>query len=123
MAINQLQYLKEYFKLIPAAFHERCKGSHRSPKRMNFRKTSILVMIFRKEIKKRGEVISDLKNFIVNLVRFGPVCEKIAIYFPKKGGRGQRPFGNFPKIHPLCIYLRCVYLYIFVYLYIMDICI
>ena len=58
-------------------------------------------MIFRKNIKKGGGVISDLKNFVANLVRFGPVWKKIAIFFSEKGagGGGQGPFGNFPEIH------------------------
>ena len=30
-----------------------------------------------------GAVISDLKNFIANLVLVQPVCGKIAMYFPK----------------------------------------
>ena len=63
-------------------------------------KTPILVMIFRKNVKKGG-VISNLKNLVANLVRFGPVWKKIATFFPEKGAGwgGQRPFGNFPEIH------------------------
>ena len=48
--------------------------------------------------------MSVLKNFIANLVRGQPVCGKNRnIFFQKRGGGGaggQRPFGNFPKIHP-----------------------
>ena len=53
-------------------------------------KTPILVMIFRKNIKKGG-VISDLKNFIANLVLVQPVWEKNRnIFFRKRGGGGGR---------------------------------
>ena len=55
---------------------------------------------FPEKASKRGGVISDLKNFIANLVLVQPVCGKIAIFFSEKGaGGGQRSFGNFPKIH------------------------
>ena len=51
--------------------------------------------------KKRGGVISDLKNFIANLVPVQPVCGKNRNeIFRKRGGGGQRPFVNFPEIHP-----------------------
>ena len=55
---------------------------------------------FPEKRQKGGGVISDLKIFIANLVRFGPVWKKIAIFFSEKGagGGGQRPFGNFPEI-------------------------
>ena len=45
-------------------------------------------MIFRKNVKKGGWVISDLKNFVANLVRFGPVWKKIATFFSEKGAGG-----------------------------------
>ena len=49
---------------------------------------------------RRGGVISDLKNFIANLVPAQPVCGKNRNeIFRKRGGGGQRPFGNFPEIH------------------------
>ena len=59
-------------------------------------------MIFRKNVKKVGGYISDLKNFVANFVRFGPVCGKNHIFSRKRdggGAGGQRPFGNFPEIH------------------------
>ena len=60
-------------------------------------------MNIRKNFQKGG-VISDLKNLIANLVSAQPVCGKNRNEFFRKrgggGGGGQRPFGNFPKIHP-----------------------
>ena len=57
---------------------------------------------FLEKASKRGGVISDLKNFIANLVLVQPVCGKNRnIFFRKRGGGGgQGPFGNFPEIHP-----------------------
>ena len=44
---------------------------------------------FPEKASKRGGVISDLKNFIANLVRFGPVWrKKIATFFSEKGAGG-----------------------------------
>ena len=63
--------------------------------------TVILVMNFRKNFKKGRGVISDLKNFIANLVPAQPVYGKNRNeFFRKRGGGVQRPFGNFPEIHP-----------------------
>ena len=50
-------------------------------------KTAVLVMIFWKNFK-RVVVISDLKNFIANLVRLGPVCGKNCNIFSEKGAGG-----------------------------------
>ena len=58
---------------------------------------------FPEKRQKRGGVISDLKNFVANLMRFGPISKKNRnIFFRKRAGGagvGQRPFGNFPEIH------------------------
>ena len=43
---------------------------------------------FPEKRQKGGGVISDLKIFIANLVRFGPVWKKIAIFFSEKGAGG-----------------------------------
>ena len=61
---------------------------------MNFWKTS-----------KRGGVISDLKNFIANLMLVQPVCHKYLknrnFFSGKRAvGGGQSRFGNFLKIYP-----------------------
>ena len=63
-------------------------------------KTPILVMIFRKNVKKGGGHFRS-KKF---RCKFGAVWsgleKKSQYFFPKKGrGGGQRPFGNFPEIH------------------------
>ena len=56
---------------------------------------------FPEKASKRGGLISDLKNFIANLVLVQPVCGKNRNIFSEKGaGGGQGPFGNFPEIHP-----------------------
>ena len=51
-----------------------------------------------------GGVISDLKNFVANFFAFEWIpWEKTATFFFWKrgrGGGGQRPFLNFPEIHP-----------------------
>ena len=56
---------------------------------------------------KGGGVISDPKNFIAIFFALETVImvlnlrKKSQWNFPKKGrGGGQRPFGNFPEIHP-----------------------
>ena len=86
------------------------KGSLDLPKAMNFRKISergggsfsiqkiSLRFFLLKNAKfghdfpekrqKGGGVISDLKNFVANLVRFGPVWKKIATFFSEKGAGG-----------------------------------
>ena len=47
-------------------------------------------------MSKMGGVISDLKNFVANLVRFGPVWKKIATFFSEKGaGGGSRAVRKF----------------------------
>ena len=72
---------------------------HKSPKRfLFFGKTEEFSEIF----QRAGGVIFDLKNFIANLVRFGPVCGKNCNLFSEKGtgGGDQRSFRNFPKFHP-----------------------
>ena len=43
---------------------------------------------FPEKRQKKGGVISDLKNFVANLVRFGPVWKKIATFFSEKGAGG-----------------------------------
>jgi len=43
---------------------------------------------FPEKRQKGGRVISDLKNFVANLVRFGPVWKKIATFFSEKGAGG-----------------------------------
>ena len=55
---------------------------------------------FPEKASKRGGVISNLKNFIANLVLVQPVCGKNRNIFSEKGAGGQGPFGNFPEIHP-----------------------
>ena len=47
-------------------------------------------MNFRKNSKKGGGVISNLKNFIANLVLVQRFVEKIAIFFSEKGAGGVR---------------------------------
>ena len=58
---------------------------------MNFRKIS--------EVGWGGGVIFDLKNFIANLVRFGPVCENNCNIFSEKGagGGGSKAVGKFSE--------------------------
>ena len=51
---------------------------------------AILVMNFRKKLRKGGGVISDLKNFIANLVLVQPVCGKNRNIFSEKGAGGVR---------------------------------
>ena len=88
------------------------KGSLDLPKAMNFRKISergggglfpiqkISLRFFcflnanfghdfPEKRQKKGGVISDPKNFVANLVRFGPVWKKkLQHFFPKKGRGG-----------------------------------
>ena len=55
-------------------------------------------MIFRKNFKKGGRgVISDLKNFIANLGRFGPVCGKNCNIFSEKEAGGAKAVRKFSK--------------------------
>ena len=50
---------------------------------------AILVINFREKLRKGGGVISDLKNFVANLVLAQPVCGKNRnIFFRKRGGGG-----------------------------------
>ena len=42
------------------------------------------------------KIISNLKILLQICLRLNEFLEK----FSKKGRRGQRPFGNFPEIHP-----------------------
>ena len=56
--------------------------------------------IFSKKGAGGGGLISNLKNFIANLVPAQPVCGKNRNEFFRKRGGGQRPFGNFPEINP-----------------------
>ena len=66
----------------------------------------ILVMNFRKKKlrKEGGHFRSEKFHFKFSAGATG-LRKKIAIYFPKRGGGGgggggQRPFENFPEIHP-----------------------
>ena len=63
-------------------------GHFRSKKfRCNFfaLEKAILVMNFRKKLRKGGGVISDLKNFIENLWLVQPICIKKRQLFTEKG--------------------------------------
>ena len=50
--------------------------------------TALLVMNFRKNFEIGGGVISDPKNFVANSVLVVMTLEKIATFFPKRGGGG-----------------------------------
>ena len=52
---------------------------------------------FPENFRKGGGVISDLKNFIANLVLVQPVCEKNRNIFSEKGGgsKAVRKFFHF----------------------------
>ena len=53
---------------------------------------------FPEKRQKRGGVISDLKNFVANLVRFGPVSKKNCnIFFRKRGGGGSEAVRKFSR--------------------------
>ena len=58
--------------------------------------TAFFVMNFQKNFKKGGGVISDLKNFIANLVPAQPVCGKNRNeIFRKRGGGGSKAVRKF----------------------------
>ena len=72
-------------------------------------KRHILVVNFGENVQKGGEgggVISNPKNFIANLRKLTHIYKlsqkKLQCNFQKwGGGGGQRPFGGFPKKHPV----------------------
>ena len=60
---------------------------------------AILVMNFRKKLRKGGGHFRSEKFHCKFSAGATGLRKKSQYFFPKKG-RGQRPFGNFPKIHP-----------------------
>ena len=61
--------------------------------------TALLVMNFRKNFEIVGGSFPIQKISLQIQCWSSWILEKIATFFPKKGGGGQRPFGTFPKIH------------------------
>ena len=48
--------------------------------------------------RKKGGGHANPKNFVAD---FSTSRKKAQHRYPKRGGGGQRPFGLYPKIHPL----------------------
>ena len=65
---------------------------------------------FPEKRQKRGGVISDLKNFVANLVRFGPVWKKNRnIFFEKGAGGGSKAVRKFSGNSSVLVYIGFPY--------------